>query len=129
MSCADLLFEIGTEELPPKSLDDLSQSLASELVSRLQDAGIGFGEIKRFAAPRRLALFISDLSLQQPDQPIERKGPPVKAAFAADGSATKAALAFADSVGVAVSDLERIQEPNGQHVELCRNTTLMPLGR
>jgi len=114
MSCADLLFEIGTEELPPKSLDDLSQSLASELVSRLQDAGIGFGEIKRFAAPRRLALFISDLSLQQPDQPIERKGPPVKAAFAADGSATKAALAFADSVGVAVSDLERIQEPKGE---------------
>lgn len=114
MSTRDVLFEIGTEELPPKSLEILSHSLVDHVVDALVKAGISHGTVTRFATPRRLAFLIQHVAEQQPDQPIERKGPPVKAAFTADGTPTKAALAFAESVGISVERIERINEPKGE---------------
>jgi len=114
MNRFDLLFEIGTEELPPKSLEEMSLALKSELVTKLNAAGLDHGDVKRFATPRRLSVLIQSLVETQPDQAVERKGPPVKAAFTVDGTPTKAATAFADSVGVAVSALERVQEAKGE---------------
>jgi len=110
----DLLIEIGTEELPPKSLLVLSQALESDFVTQLAQAGLAHGPVQRYATPRRLALLVSALATRQADQAIKRRGPPVSAAFAADGTATRAALAFAESCGVAVTALGRIAEPKGE---------------
>lgn len=109
----DFLVEIGTEELPPKSLPALSQSFEDGIVSGLAAAGLKHGEVKAFATPRRLALSVARLVERQPDQPLKRKGPPVMAAFDDNGQPTRAALAFAKSCGVAVEELGRIEEPKG----------------
>jgi glycyl-tRNA synthetase beta chain len=114
VSARDLLIEIGTEELPPKSLPLLSQALESEFLAQIRQAGLAFRATTRYAAPRRLALLVSALATRQADQPQKRRGPPVSAAFAADGSPTRAAQAFAESCGVPVTSLGRVTEPKGE---------------
>jgi glycyl-tRNA synthetase beta chain len=105
MSERDLLVEIGTEELPPKALLTLSQSFHDSLSSLLKGAGLTFSSVEQFATPRRLALLLTGVPERQPDQIIEKTGPALQAAFAADGKPTKAAEGFARSCGVEVSDL------------------------
>jgi len=110
MDKLDLLIEIGTEELPPKALLTLSESFASAMAEQLQKAGLASGVIEAFASPRRLALIIHALPEQQPDSAQEKLGPALQAAFAADGTPTKAAEGFARSCGVEVSALEQKQD-------------------
>ncbi len=109
----DLLIEIGTEELPPKVLSTLSKAFTKGIVSGLNEARIGLGEVTSFATPRRLAVLIRDVDNQQPDQHSERKGPAVKAAFDADGNPTKAIQGFARSCGVEVNELSQQETDKG----------------
>ena len=110
----DFLVEIGTEELPPKALPDLEQAFAAGIRTGLEQAGLPFRALTSFATPRRLAVWVRALAVQQPEQEVRRKGPPVSAAFGADGQPTRAAQAFADSCGVAVAALGRVQEAKGE---------------
>ena len=110
----DFLFEIGTEELPPKSLRALSESLRDGMLAGLDAAGLAHGKAEAYATPRRLAVFVRRLADIQVEQKLERRGPPVSAAFDATGQPTRAALAFAESCGVAVGALTRITEPRGE---------------
>ncbi|MGH8202339.1 MAG: glycine--tRNA ligase subunit beta, partial [Steroidobacteraceae bacterium] len=109
----DFLVEIGTEELPPKALRLLEQALAGDLASGLAKASLKHGEMRSFATPRRLAVLIRHLAARQPDQKIERRGPPVNAAFDAEGLPTRAAQAFAASCKVAIEELQRRDEGKG----------------
>ena len=111
---ADFLFELGTEELPPSALDSLSAALEKLIVTAVGDAGLEFDKVSRFATPRRLAVQISNLSTRQADRDITRRGPAVSSAFDESGAPTKAALGFAKSCGVEVSDLERITTDKGE---------------
>lgn len=108
----DLLIEIGTEELPPKALLQLSEAFQQAMVSQLEKAGLVHGGITPFATPRRLALIVSQLPEQQPDVSLEKLGPAVQAAFGPDGKPTKAAEGFARGCGVDVTALERKQDGN-----------------
>jgi glycyl-tRNA synthetase beta chain len=110
----DFLVEIGTEELPPKSLLALAAAFADNVGKGLDDAGLAHGAVESFATPRRLAVRVRRLVERQPDRAIEKRGPPVKAAFDAAGTATAAALAFARGCGVAVDALQRIETPKGE---------------
>ncbi len=114
MSTRDLLVEIGTEELPPKSLLALSEAFTAGVVAALAAAGLRHGKVESFASPRRLAFLVKRLAERQPDQELKRRGPPVTAAFGADGAPTRAAVAFAESCGVALAALGRITEPKGE---------------
>ncbi|HEU5443435.1 MAG TPA: glycine--tRNA ligase subunit beta [Steroidobacteraceae bacterium] len=109
----DLLVEIGTEELPPKALRALELAFAGDLASGLAKAGLKHAEIKSFATPRRLAVLVRRLAANQPDQKIERRGPPVSAAFDAEGLPTRAAQAFAASNKASVEELQRRDEGKG----------------
>ena len=109
----DFLVEIGTEELPPKSLLALATAFADGIGRGLSDAGLAHKAVEKFATPRRLAVRVRRLVERQPDRAIERRGPPVKAAFDAQGAPTQAALAFAKSCGVEVGALERLETPKG----------------
>lgn len=113
MRARDFLVEIGTEELPPGSLAALSAAFAEGLVSGLAGASLTHGDIEAFATPRRLALVVKRLAARQADQKLTRKGPPVTAAFDANGQPTRAALAFAESCGVHHDQLGRVEEPKG----------------
>src|ERR1700747_1208600 len=105
----DFLFEIGTEELPPKALPVLSQALLAALGAGLDKAGPAHGELAGCATPRRLAVWVRAPAAEQPEQQLRRKGPPLSAAFDAAGKPTRAALAFAESCGTSVAQLERIE--------------------
>ena len=107
------LVEIGTEELPPKALKKLSEAFADGIKSGLADAELQHGAVTIYAAPRRLAVSIAELELQQADKVIERRGPAKKAGFDADGNATKALQGFARGCGVGVEELIEIETEKG----------------
>ena len=109
----DLLIEIGTEELPPTTLNKLSTAFYNGVKEGLEKAGLSFAEIKKFAAPRRLALVINGLDVQQKDKMAERRGPAIAAAFDEEGCPSKAAEGFARSCGVKVEELEKLETDKG----------------
>jgi glycyl-tRNA synthetase beta chain len=113
ITARDFLVEIGTEELPPKSLLALSAAFADGIAKGLDAAGLKHGAVERYATPRRLAVRVRRLVEQQPDRAIERRGPPLKAAFDAAGAPTQAALAFARGCGIEVSALAQLETPKG----------------
>ena len=109
-----LLFELGSEELPPKTLLKLSKALLAGIVQGLQSAELSFSSSKAYATPRRLAVFIENLAIKQPDKTVEKRGPAIQAAFAADGTPSKAALGFADSCGASFDQLQRLKTDKGE---------------
>ena len=132
MSKRDFLVEIGTEELPPKSLFTLAEAFAAGVTKGLDDAAIKHGDVKWYATPRRLAVFVAGVADQQPDQQIKRQGPAVANAFGPDGQPTKAALGFAASCGVAVDQLLQVDGPKGKVLQFegskqgAATTSLLP---
>ena len=79
-----LLVELGTEELPPRALKQLGESFASSVYDFLLQAGVvrtGKDNYQFYASPRRLAVWIGQVTPRQPDQVIQRKGPSTKAGF------------------------------------------------
>ena len=117
---AELFLELGTEELPagfiPKALNDLEKLFSSEL----EAARISFGVVRTFATPRRLAISIADVALQQERQELEISGPPVRIAYDSDGNPTKAALGFAKTNGVDVSELTTVATPKGEYLFISK---------
>jgi glycyl-tRNA synthetase beta chain len=114
MAKRDFLFELGTEELPPKSLFTLARALADGVEKGLAAAAIAHGDLVWFATPRRLAVLAHGMSERQPDQEIKRQGPAVANAFDAEGQPTKAASGFAASCGVSVEALQQVDGPKGR---------------
>jgi len=109
----DLLIELGTEELPPRSLKHLSEAFVNGVSASLQKASLSFSGIKAAASPRRLAVIVDQLQVSQQTKEVVRRGPAVAAAFKDDGSATPAAEGFARSCGVTVDALERMETDKG----------------
>ena len=108
-----LLFEIGSEELPPGALRKLSEALADALRAGLAARGLGFGAVTPYATPRRLAVHVEAVAGARPGRGIERRGPRLEVAFDAQGKATRAALGFARSCGVPVEALDRLESAGG----------------
>lgn len=109
----DLLFELGTEELPPRTLKTLSAALTEGLQAGLAEAGIAHGAAHGFATPRRLAVLVRAVAERAADRRVERRGPPLSNAFDAAGLPAQSATAFARSCGVEVADLERLTTEKG----------------
>jgi len=126
---ADLVLELGTEEIPagfiPPALDVLAE-LARE---GLEASRIRFGEVKTLGTPRRLVLWVRGVEERQPDAVEERVGPSVSAAFDSGGNPTRAALGFARSQGVEVSDLVRVETSKGWYVAARRKLEGRPTGQ
>jgi glycyl-tRNA synthetase beta chain len=116
MSTTELLFELGTEELPPGSLRALGEALRADVCARLDEQRITHGAAQWFASPRRLAVLVGGVAALQEDAVIEKLGPQVSAAFDASGKATGAALGFARGCGVDVSELGRAQGDKGERL-------------
>ena len=107
-----LLIELGTEELPPRALNNLSDAFKAGIESELKAKKLQYSEIKAFATPRRLALVISDLQSEQEDYTNERRGPALQAAMK-DGAPSPALLGFARSCGVDVEQLVLLETEKG----------------
>lgn len=106
MGAHDLLFEIGTEEIPARfailALDDLKRIAEEELtVFRLR-----YEHVRTYVTPRRLVLFVNGLEDVQQELLEKVRGPQWGQAFDANGNPTNAAMGFARSRGVSTEDLE-----------------------
>lgn len=108
---ANLLIELQTEELPPKSLQKLSDAFSNGIASALKAQGFvdDISAVVAYATPRRLAVSIPQVAAIQPPRQIERKGPAVAAGMK-DGQPTPALAGFARSCGVAVSELATMHD-------------------
>ncbi|OPJ92386.1 glycine--tRNA ligase subunit beta [Serratia marcescens] len=114
MTQQTFLVEIGTEELPPKALRSLAESFAANFTAELDNAGLEHCEVSWFAAPRRLALKVANLSAAQADREIEKRGPAIAQAFDAEGKPSKAAEGWARGCGITVDQAERLVTDKGE---------------
>lgn len=113
LDTADLLFELGTEELPPKALKNMAQKLLENVCKALDDLAIDYQDKKFYASPRRLSFVLEQLQTTQKDKLIDKEGPFIDKAYDEDGKSTKAALGFAKSCGVSFDELTTIEHSKG----------------
>jgi len=109
-----LLVELGCEELPPKSLKQLSDSFAANLAQELNKLGFAFKECIPFGAPRRLAAAFTYCARKQSDKQVEKRGPAVSVAFDSEGKATPAALGWAKGNGITINQAQRLKTDKGE---------------
>ena len=111
-----LLIEIGCEELPPKALNELTESFALGISGALAKRSIeadGFG-LKRYNSPRRLAVIVPNVATMQPAQKSEALGPYLNIGLDANGAPTPALRGFAAKNGITVEDLQRTTDARGE---------------
>ncbi|MDG9950060.1 glycine--tRNA ligase subunit beta [Acinetobacter ursingii] len=109
MSQHTVLFELGCEELPPKSLKTLRDALQAETIKGLTDAGLNFATVEAYAAPRRLALKIVDVDGAQADTQKRFDGPALQAAYDSEGKPTKALEGFMRGQGIEADQVSTFQ--------------------
>jgi glycyl-tRNA synthetase beta chain len=113
---ADLLFELGTEELPAIVVEKFPKLFQEALVAEFFAQQITFKEIKIFSTPRRIGLIIEDLALQQPDRTIEKKGPAINQAFSETGALTAIGEGFARACGIDLETMKALRQQNPERL-------------
>lgn len=113
---AELLLEIGTEELPAGDLDSALEQLQVRLPAVFTDLRLAHGEIRVMGTPRRQVVYVREVAPRQTDLEQLVKGPPAERAFDAFGVPTKAAEGFARSKGISVHDLQVVEMDGGRYV-------------
>ena len=111
-----LLVELGTEELPPKALPDLAQAFYVGVVAGLGKRGIAVDAAlgKALYSPRRLAVLLPEVPVQQPNIRQEILGPYLNIGLDAQGEPTAALRGFAQKNGLEVAQLERTSDGKGE---------------
>ncbi|MFI9509077.1 glycine--tRNA ligase [Nocardia sp. NPDC052566] len=107
-----LVFEIGTEELPPHVVEATVGQVARDLNQLLAATNLDHGPIRVDATPRRIVVHIDDVAAREPDSTEQRRGPKASAAFAADGTPTRALEGFLNAQNATAAEVSRI-EVNG----------------
>lgn len=113
---AECFLEIGVEELPSQFVAPALRALAESSERLFKKQRLTYGTVKTVGTPRRLVLVIQQLAARQTPAEKEAMGPSKAVAFDPAGQSTKAALGFAASQGVAVTDLEVRATPKGEYV-------------
>ena len=117
----ELLLEIGVEEMPASWLPGLTTQLASHLSTRLTEIGLPVGtSVEAHTTPRRLAACVPELVDRQEDRDDTVMGPPVSAAFDAEGHPTNAGLGFARKLGADFDALQQVDTPRGKYLQYTR---------
>lgn len=113
MSRADLLIELGTEELPPRALSALSAAFTQSIVDGLDQHGLEPATVEAYATPRRLAVIVKGVLAEGESRQIELLGPPADRAKEEDGSWTKAAQGFARKNNIDPDELQTVESEKG----------------
>jgi glycyl-tRNA synthetase beta chain len=123
---AQLLFEIGTEEIPAGYIHPALSFMKKMVQVKFKELGLACGELHTVGTPRRLTLAVDDLQESQKDTRKEHIGPARKAAFDADGKPTKAAMGFARSKGLTVDDLQIAETNKGEYLMVVEEVQGQP---
>lgn len=112
---ADLIIEIGTEELPAAYIEPALESLSEQIVRRLTHSRINHGSVRVFGTPRRLAVQVTSVAPRQSASTRQIIGPPERVALDSDGRPTVAVLKFAEKLGLPVSRLKVVDTEKGRY--------------
>ncbi|MEO0080151.1 MAG: glycine--tRNA ligase subunit beta [candidate division WOR-3 bacterium] len=123
------LLEIGTEELPPAVIAPAAAELERRIRTLLTDEGVAVGQTELFYTPRRIAVRLSDVSVEKPAQVVEVQGPPKKAAFDEQGRPTRTAVGFSAAQGKTVADIYVKSTPRGDYCFLQKEMPSVPTVR
>lgn len=126
MEKAPLFLEIGSEEIPAGYIDPALEAIKEQIIRFMDDYRIQHGTPVITGTPRRLVLFVSDVSLRQESTVQEIIGPPYQIAFNPDGTPTKAAEGFAKSQKVKVEELQIKETPKGKYLYIVRKEEGLP---
>ncbi|RIY32586.1 glycine--tRNA ligase subunit beta [Psittacicella melopsittaci] len=107
------LVELGTEELPPSDLKNISAGFTDALVLALHKANVAYDEIESFATPRRIAVYIKGLNSVANSQLVEKRGPAKAACFNEDGSLSKAAQGWLKANNLEFSQVSFLETDKG----------------
>lgn len=118
----EYLLEVRSEEIPARMLEPGVRELATRVFEELMARGIGPREVETGYSPRRLVLMLSGLPEREPDREEQVMGPPVRAAYAPDGSPTPALAGFAKRTGVEPDQLARVQTDKGEYLAATKKT-------
>ncbi|HID70318.1 MAG TPA: glycine--tRNA ligase subunit beta [Desulfobacterales bacterium] len=117
---SELLFEIGTEEIPAGFQKPALAQLKQNFIDQAKELNLSHGSVVTMGTPRRFALLVEDLADRQPDSREELLGPSKQAGFDDDGNPTKAAMGFARSKGADVADLQVVETDKGEYLMLVQ---------
>ena len=123
---AELLLEIGVEELPYQFIDSALDSLIQETAFSLVSPRLSCGSMKKYGTPRRLVLVVERLTIHQAAFSDEVMGPSKSVAFDQAGQPTKAAIGFARGQGVPVESLRVKQTPKGEYLFAAKDDAGLP---
>jgi glycyl-tRNA synthetase beta chain len=116
VAAAELLLEIGVEELPYQFIAPALAALKDSAEQLLKDRRLAFQSARTLGTPRRLTLVVEGLASQQTSMVKEAMGPSKAVAFDPAGQPTRAATGFAAGHGVAVQDLQIRRTPKGEYL-------------
>ncbi len=122
----ELLFEIGTEEIPASYVPPALEQLRLMAEDALTEHRIGFDEVKTFGTPRRITLSVKGIATLQERKETEVVGPPKRIAYDENGEPTKAAIGFAKTQGVALAALRIVETPRGEYVATSKQEEGLP---
>ncbi len=120
---ADLLFEIGTEELPAAYLPGLISQLKAEAKHLFDQNHVSCQSIQTFGTPRRLVLYVKGLATLQEKPGEEVRGPSKQAAFDSSGKPTQALLGFFKSQNCPLKETKIVETPKGAYVYALQPAT------
>lgn len=123
---SELLFEIGTEELPAGFQKPAMLQLENNFIREAKELNLEYISVKTLGTPRRLALLVEGLADRQPDSREELMGPSKQAGFDDEGNPSKAAMGFARSKGADVADLQVVKTEKGEYLMLVQETKGSP---
>jgi glycyl-tRNA synthetase beta chain len=128
MPRGEYLLEVRSEEIPARMLEAGTRELATRVFEELMARNLGPREVETGYTPRRLVLILSGLPEREPDREEQVMGPPVRAAYAADGSPTQALLGFAKRTGLEPDQLAKVQTEKGEYLAATKKIAGRPTG-
>ncbi|MFY9823056.1 MAG: glycine--tRNA ligase subunit beta [Thermoanaerobaculia bacterium] len=126
MPRGEYLLEVRSEEIPARMLEPGVRELATRVFEELMARGLGPREVETGFTPRRLVLILAGLPEGEPDREEQVMGPPVRAAFTADGQPTPALLGFAKRTGLEPDQLARVRTDKGEYLSATKKIAGRP---
>ncbi len=113
---ADIIFEIGTEEIPARFIPNALKGMKEDFSALLNERGIPFKTAEAYGTPRRLLLYVKDAAEKQAEKAVEVIGPAKAVAYDKEGNPTKAAIGFAKGQAIDVKELQIKKTDNGEYI-------------
>lgn len=115
-STVQSVVEVLAEEIPARFLPRILSDLQKKTAEALENAAVPYIKVATLGTSRRLILMIDGLPEKQKERRFVKKGPPVDMAYSPDGIPSLAAVGFAKTANVRVTELVKRKEGNREYV-------------